>query len=84
MSWISFLPTMRTVRSNPVFHVSRYSWGALGGGQINSAPWRGRGYSDINSYGAYYDASANTVHSDGTPVGTYVIRDRAATSSDCG
>ncbi|WP_143674300.1 hypothetical protein [Streptomyces caniscabiei] len=81
--WLVLRPQMRTVRSNPVFHVERYSWGKPGGGQVNTTSWRGRGYNQINSRGAYYDAKANVLNSSGKPAGVYVAYDRAVTSSDC-
>lgn len=81
--WLVLRPQMRTVRSNPVFHVERYSWGKSGGGQVNTTSWRGRGYNQISSYGAYYDAKGNVLNSSGKPAGAYVAFDRAVTSSDC-
>lgn len=83
VGWLALRPEMRTVRSNPIFHVDKYSWGASGGGQVDSTSWRGRGYNEIDSYGAYYDAVGNVLNSNGQPVGEYVARDRAVTSSDC-
>ncbi|MER6560566.1 hypothetical protein ABT300_23085 [Streptomyces sp. NPDC001027] len=78
-AWIAQRPVMRTVRSNPVFHVDEYRWGKTG---VNS--WRGRGYNQITSYGAYYDAVGNVVNSDGTPSGQIVFRDRGVNSAaDC-
>jgi len=44
VGWIGLRPVMRTVRSNPVFHVDQYQWGST---RVNS--WRGRGYNEINS-----------------------------------
>ncbi|MEE1759560.1 hypothetical protein [Streptomyces sp. SP18BB07] len=79
-AWFSHRPVMRTVRSNPVFHVHEYRWGNT---KVNS--WRGRGYKDILSYGAYYDAVGNVLNSDGSPSGQIVARDRGVNSSaDCG
>ena len=83
VGWMSLRPEMRTVRSNPVFHIESYSWGKPGGGQVNTTTWRGRNYRDIKSQGAYYDAIGNVLRSDNTPSGQYVARDRAVTSSDC-
>ncbi|MET8976346.1 hypothetical protein ABZX85_12090 [Streptomyces sp. NPDC004539] len=81
-AWMSLAPVMRTVRSNPVFWVDRYSWGRNGGGQINVGTWRDRGYRDIKSHGAYYDAIGNVLDGNGKPAGTYVARDRPVNSSD--
>lgn len=83
VGWMAVRPVMRTVRSNPVFHVTRYTWGAPGSRKpVNSNSWRGRGYTDITSRGAYYDAIGNVLNADGTPNGQYVARDRAVKSSD--
>lgn len=83
VGWMAVRPVMRTVRSNPVFHVTRYSWGAPGTHeQVDSYSWRGRGYNEITSYGAYYDAVGNVLNPDGTPNGQYVARDRAVKSTD--
>jgi hypothetical protein len=81
--WLVLRPEMRTVRSNPIFHVDRYSWGKSGGGQENTTTWRGRSYNEISSRGAYYDAKGNVLNSQGKPSGKYVAYDRAVTSSDC-
>ncbi|MEV6510127.1 hypothetical protein AB0M61_28940 [Streptomyces sp. NPDC051642] len=81
--WLVLRPEMRTVRSNPVFHVDKYSWGKSGGGQENTTTWRGRSYNEISSRGAYYDAKANVLNSQGKPSGKYVAYDRAVNSSDC-
>ncbi|MGW1785544.1 hypothetical protein ACWCQQ_41625 [Streptomyces sp. NPDC002143] len=82
VGWLGLRPDMRTVRSNPVFHVTKYAWGKSGGGQVSVDSWRGRGYSYINSYGAYYDAVGNVINSDGTPRGIIVAHDRAVNSAD--
>jgi hypothetical protein len=82
VGWLALRPEMRTVRSNPAFRVERY-WGKSGGGQVNVNSWRGRGYTDITSYGAYYDAKGNVLDGNGKPAGQYVLRDRPVTSSDC-
>ncbi|MDX2529809.1 hypothetical protein [Streptomyces europaeiscabiei] len=71
---------MRTVRSNQVFHVKDYQWGKT---KVNS--WRGRGYNEIVSYGAYYDAVGNVLDSNGQPSGQIVARDQGVNSrADCG
>lgn len=83
VGWMVQRPEMRTVRSNPVFHVEAYTWNTLpfaNWATVNS--WRGRGYRDINSQGAFYDAYANVTNGDGSPVGQIVARDRAVTSGD--
>ncbi|MET8979015.1 hypothetical protein ABZX85_25690 [Streptomyces sp. NPDC004539] len=78
-AWLSQRPVMRTVRSNPVFHVDEYRWG-----KTKVGSWRGRGYNEIVSYGAYYDAVGNVLNSDGTPSGQIVARDRGVNSAaDC-
>ncbi|MGI5460874.1 hypothetical protein ACQEWB_48475 [Streptomyces sp. CA-249302] len=82
VAWMALAPTMRTVRSNPVFVVDRYSWGRNGGGQINVSTWRDHGYKEIKSYGAYYDAVGNVTDGNGKPTGTYVARDRPVNSGD--
>ena len=81
--WLVLRPEMRTVRSNPVFHVDKYSWGKSGGGQENTTTWRGRSYNEISSRGAYYDAKGSVLNSQGKPSGKYVAYDRAVNSSDC-
>ncbi|MEU8866238.1 hypothetical protein [Streptomyces umbrinus] len=83
MGWLVLRPEMRTVRSKPVFHVDKYSWGKAGGGQENTTTWRGRSYNEISSRGAYYDAKGNVLNSQGRPAGKYVAYDRAVNSSDC-
>ncbi|WP_156727602.1 hypothetical protein [Streptomyces apocyni] len=83
VGWMAQRPKMRTVRSNPVFHVESYTWNTLPFAKwttVNS--WRGRGYRDIKSHGAYYDAKANVTDSSGAPTGQIVARDRAVNSSD--
>ncbi|MER6158923.1 hypothetical protein ABT147_25760 [Streptomyces sp. NPDC001868] len=83
VGWMVQRPEMRTVRSNPVFHVEAYTWNTLPFANwttVNS--WRGRGYRDIKSHGAYYDAKANVTNNDGSPVGQIVARDRAVNSGD--
>ncbi|MFM9457456.1 nSTAND1 domain-containing NTPase [Streptomyces europaeiscabiei] len=78
--WLAKRPVMRTVRSNPVFHVKDYQWGRT---RVNS--WRGRGYNEIVSYGAYYDAVGNVLDSNGQPSGQIVARDQGVNSrADCG
>lgn len=79
---LAMRPVMRTVRSNPVFYVERYTWGNPDGSQTSVNSWRGRGYAQITSRGAYYDAAGDVLNSDGTPKGQYVARDRAVTSAD--
>ncbi|WP_329318670.1 hypothetical protein [Streptomyces sp. NBC_01262] len=84
---LNFAPLMRTVRSNPIFHVTTYMWeigGDYSGNWWVPNTWRGRGYKDITSYGAYYDAKANVINSDGSPVGTTIAIDHAASKADCG
>ncbi|MFE2427481.1 hypothetical protein ACFXJ5_12115 [Streptomyces sp. NPDC059373] len=84
---LNFAPLMRTVRSNPVFHVTRYMWetgGDNSGHWWDTNTWRGRGYKDITSYGAYYDAKANVINPDGSPVGATIALDHPASKSDCG
>lgn len=84
---LNFAPLMRTVRSNPVFHVTRYMWqigGDYSGKWWEPNTWRGRGYKDITSYGAYYDAKANVINRDGSPVGTTIALDRRVSTADCG
>jgi hypothetical protein len=83
VGWLVLRPEMRTVRSNPVFHVQSYSWGKSGGGQVNTTTWRGRSYNQITSRGAYYDAKGNVLNSQGKPSGKYVAYDRAVNNSDC-
>ncbi|WP_326584609.1 hypothetical protein OG889_40180 [Streptomyces sp. NBC_00481] len=84
VGWLAMRPEMRTVRSNPHFWVERYSWGKPGTtGEVYSNSWRGRGYRDISSYGAYYDAIGNVLDSNGQPAGRYVARDRNVTNNDC-
>jgi hypothetical protein len=79
-AWFSQRPVMRTVRSNPVYHVQEYRMGPNG---VNG--WRNRGYWDIVSYGAYYDAIGNVLNSDGSPSGQIVARDQGVNSrADCG
>ncbi|WP_329223470.1 hypothetical protein OG352_39005 [Streptomyces sp. NBC_01485] len=80
--WMTLRPEMRTVRSNPVFHVEKYTYGTTNGGTWSVKTWRDRGYADIKSQGAFYDAKANVVDSSGKPRGQYVARDRAVNSSD--
>ncbi|MEU1517556.1 hypothetical protein ABZ490_36330 [Streptomyces sp. NPDC005811] len=84
VGWLTLRPEMRTVRSNPRFTVSKYRWGASGGGLVTTTTWRGRdsSYKTILSTGAYYDAKANVINPDGTPKGQNVARDRAVASSD--
>ncbi|WEH13029.1 hypothetical protein [Streptomyces sp. VNUA24] len=82
VGWLALRPEMRTVRSNPFFHIDSYSWGDGHGHVTRSNSWRGRGYSNINSQGAYYDAVGNVLDGQGKPAGQYVARDRAVTSSD--
>jgi hypothetical protein len=83
VGWMVQRPEMRTVRSNPVFHVEAYTWNTLPFADwttVNS--WRGRGYRDITSHGAYYDAKANVTNGDGSPIGQIVARDRNVNSGD--
>ncbi|WP_133917975.1 hypothetical protein [Streptomyces sp. NBC_00582] len=77
VGWLSLRPVMRTVRSNPVFHIYVYKWD---GGK--SSNWRGRNYNEITSYGAYYDAIGEVIKSDGSPEGQYVAHDRPVRKSD--
>lgn len=76
--WINARPLKRTVRVNPVFHVTFYTWSD---GQAESGPtvydWRGRGYDRIWSSGFYADGSADVVNADGTPAMDFVTRDKA-------
>ncbi|WP_019063386.1 hypothetical protein [Streptomyces prunicolor] len=84
---LNFAPLMRTVRSNPIFHVTHYMWeigGDYSGKWWVPNTWRGRGYKDIKSYGAYYDAKANVINPDGSPVGTTIALDHPASKADCG
>ncbi|MEU2776626.1 hypothetical protein ABZ646_27850 [Streptomyces sp. NPDC007162] len=79
-AWLALRPVMRTVRSNPVFHVDEYGWG-----RTITHSWRGRAYNEIVSYGAYYDAVGNVLDSNGQPTGQIVARDRGVNSrADCG
>ncbi|MEU1276435.1 hypothetical protein [Streptomyces sp. NPDC005799] len=80
--WLVQRPIMRTVRSNPVFHIDTYIWGNSNGKEVTSHTWRGRGYSDINSRGAYYDAVGNTLGDNGLPIGEVTGKDRAVNSND--
>lgn len=76
--WISARPLKRTVRVNPVFHVTFYTWSD---GQAEFGPtvynWRGRGYDHIWSHGFYADGSADVVNADGTPAMDFVTRDKS-------
>ncbi|MFI2431448.1 hypothetical protein [Streptomyces sp. NPDC018693] len=83
VGWMVQRPEMRTVRSNPVFHVEAYTWNTLPFANWTTVDsWRGRGYRDIKSHGAYYDAKANVTDSNGVPKGQVVARDRAVNSGD--
>lgn len=83
VGWMVMRPEMRTVRSNPVFHVEAYTWNTTPFASWTTVDsWRGRGYRDINSRGAYYDANGNVTDNNGVPVGQVVARDRAVTSGD--
>jgi hypothetical protein len=81
VGWISARPLKRTVRVNPVFHVTYYEWGdgqsEFGfGTKVHN--WRGRGYDRIWSYGFYVDGTADVVHTDGLPAMEFVPRDKTA------
>ncbi|WP_093775636.1 hypothetical protein [Streptomyces sp. yr375] len=82
VGWVTLRPLMRTVRVNPIFHVEKYTYGTTNGGTWTVNSWRGRGYKDIKSYGAFYDAKANVTDSNGNPLGQSIVRDRAVNSSD--
>lgn len=82
VGWMVQRPELRTVRSNPVFHVTSYLWNVGGLENKGSDTWRARGPRDITSRGAYYDATANVTDSAGKPIGQIVARDRAVNSSD--
>ncbi|WP_329223468.1 hypothetical protein OG352_38995 [Streptomyces sp. NBC_01485] len=82
VGWLTMRPEMRTVRSNPVFHIKKYTYENAQGIKINIKTYRGRGYADIKSQGAFYDAKANILDSNGKPKGQYVARDRAVNGSD--
>ncbi|MFD5649835.1 hypothetical protein [Streptomyces sp. NPDC127039] len=83
VGWMVQRPEMRTVRSNPVFHVDAYTWNTLPFAKWQTVgSWRGRGYRDIKSHGAYYDAKANVTDGNGRPVQQIVARDRAVNSGD--
>jgi hypothetical protein len=77
-AWMTFEPTMRTIRLNPVFHVITYTWATQQGYipkffdetypvTVNS--WRGLGWQDVYSSDYYIDGVANVLNG-GTPAGT--------------
>ncbi|WP_086749000.1 hypothetical protein [Streptomyces scabiei] len=79
-AWWGKSDIMRTVRSNPVFHVKKYAWGDSNNGYKPhyATTWRGRSYRDIKSQGAYYDAKANVLNSQGMPAGEIKADGKAA------
>jgi len=79
-AWMTFEPTMRTIRLNPVFHVITYTWATQPGEivnflvgtdpvTVNSWCGYGWGWQDVYSSDYYIDGVANVLNGV-TPAGT--------------